>query len=292
MHQSPFEKLEPLNEHLRHAFKTYWKAGTHLAVDETIQRFMGRSKETVNIPSKPEPEGFKIWVLANSGYVLDWMYHAKDEKNGPVDLDTHWTKTGYSKIQEVVLDLVTQMGISNQNAHIIWLENLFTSARLLTELKNLGFGGAGTVRTTKTAREDIEEAHVTKQQNKEKQYNRGLDRSLADPKLKHGTILKWGTLYAVLSINKEVLELARKDQNVVLFMTTVDRAYDAVRRMRRRPAATATNASTSRAKFGNEAVKEMDMPTFIDRYNHFMNGVDQADQLKSYYSTQRTHVKN
>ena len=86
--------------------------------------------------------------------------------------------------------------------------------------------------------------------------------------------------------------MAWKDQNVVLFMTTVDRVCDTVRRMRRRPAATATNASTSRAEFGNEAVKEMDIPTFIDRYNHFMGGVDQADQLRSYYTTQRTHVKN
>lgn len=70
-HQSPFEKLEPLNEQLRQAFKKYWKTGTHLAVDGTIQRFMGRASETVNIPSKPEPEGFKIWVLANAGYILD-----------------------------------------------------------------------------------------------------------------------------------------------------------------------------------------------------------------------------
>ena len=38
---------------------------------------MGRSKDIVNILSKPTPEGYKIWVLANQGYVLDWMYHTK-----------------------------------------------------------------------------------------------------------------------------------------------------------------------------------------------------------------------
>ena len=58
--ETPFLKLEPLSETLRQAFKKYWKTGTHLAVDETIQRFMGRAKEIVNIPSKPTPEGFKI----------------------------------------------------------------------------------------------------------------------------------------------------------------------------------------------------------------------------------------
>ena len=35
-HETLFEKLEPLNNTLRQAFKKYWKPGTHLAVDETI----------------------------------------------------------------------------------------------------------------------------------------------------------------------------------------------------------------------------------------------------------------
>ena len=58
--KSPFEKLEPLYDHLRLLNKRFWATGTHLAVDETIVRFMGRASETVNIPSKPTPEGFKI----------------------------------------------------------------------------------------------------------------------------------------------------------------------------------------------------------------------------------------
>ena len=34
--EAPFDKLEPLSEYLRPLFKQYWRAGTHLAVDETI----------------------------------------------------------------------------------------------------------------------------------------------------------------------------------------------------------------------------------------------------------------
>ena len=63
-------------------------------------------------------------------------------------------------------------------------------------------------------------------------------------------------------------------------------------RLRRRPAKTATNSRTSRAVFGEEAVKLLSIPEFIDSYNHFINGVDVADQLRSYYTTQRAHVKN
>lgn len=58
---------------------------------------MGRVLEIVNIPSKPTPEGFKIWVLANQGYILDWLWHAKGDKKGPVDLDTSFLDKGFIK---------------------------------------------------------------------------------------------------------------------------------------------------------------------------------------------------
>ena len=38
---------------------------------------MGRSKEIVNISNKLILEGFKIWVLANEDYILDWLYYAR-----------------------------------------------------------------------------------------------------------------------------------------------------------------------------------------------------------------------
>ena len=41
---------------------------------------MGYIPEIVNIPSKPTPEGFKIQVLVNGGYILDFIWHAKYDK--------------------------------------------------------------------------------------------------------------------------------------------------------------------------------------------------------------------
>ena len=75
-------------------------------------------------------------------------------------------------------------------------------------------------------------------------------------------------------------------------MSTISNPRDTVTRLRRRPAKTATNARTSRAVFGEMSTKELDIPAFIDMYNHYMNGVDNADQLRCYYSTQRVHYKN
>lgn len=93
-----------------------------------------------------------------------------------------------------------------------------------------------------------------------------------------------------------MLKLAWKDQNVILFMSTVTNGLKRITRQRRRPGATSTNAHTSRKPFidpdGKVAnVKALEIPEFIDLYNHFMGGVDQANQLQSYYTTQRTHYK-
>ena len=75
-------------------------------------------------------------------------------------------------------------------------------------------------------------------------------------------------------------------------MSTVSNPQDTVTRLRRRPAKTAINAHTSRTIFGEMSTKQLDIPAFIDMYNHYMNGVDNADQLRCYYFTQRVHYKN
>ena len=49
-------------------------------------KFTGPSKETIKMPNKPIPIGYKIWVMANNRYFLQWNFHAKGE--GPVGLNT------------------------------------------------------------------------------------------------------------------------------------------------------------------------------------------------------------
>ena len=157
--RSTFDRVDKPAEYIRLTCKKLYRPGTHLAVDETIERFMGRTPEIVNIPTKPTPEGFKIWVLANEGYILDWLWHARGDKAGPVDLDETFTEEGFSKTQAVVLDLLTQHDTESNEPlypprkHVVWLDNLFTSVKLLTRLRELGIRGAGTVRTTRTERE-------------------------------------------------------------------------------------------------------------------------------------------
>jgi hypothetical protein len=69
---------------------------------------MGCAPKIINIPTKPTLEGFKIWVLANEGYILNWLWHARGNKKGLVNLDKSFIKDkGFLKTQAVVLNLLT-----------------------------------------------------------------------------------------------------------------------------------------------------------------------------------------
>jgi hypothetical protein len=48
---------------------------------------------------------------------------------------------------------------------------------------------------------------------------------------------------------------------------------------------TSTNAKIAREPFGDESVKLLSIPVFIDDYNHYINGVDKANQLRSSFIT-------
>ena len=103
-----FNRVDKLSKHLRVLYRKFQRPSLYLAVNKTIQRFIGCVAKTVNIPSKLTPKGFKIWVLANRGYVLDQLQHTKGNKKGPVNLDEAFLNKGFIKTQAIVLDLLTQ----------------------------------------------------------------------------------------------------------------------------------------------------------------------------------------
>ncbi|OCK74316.1 hypothetical protein K432DRAFT_398181 [Lepidopterella palustris CBS 459.81] len=139
-----FDRIDELSEYLRVLYRKYWRPGPHLAVDETIQRFMGRAPEIVNIPTKPTPEGDK-------------------KEQGPQDLYRSFLEEDFTKTQAVVLDLLTQRHPDTDerlyppDKHVVWLDNLFSSVKLFERLRSLRIGAAGTVRTTRTKREEMGE---------------------------------------------------------------------------------------------------------------------------------------
>lgn len=65
-----------------------------------------------------------------------------------------------------------------------------------------------------------------------------------------------------------------------------------VEKNRRRPRKSSLNADKVREVFGNNSRKKLKIPRVINDYNHHMGGVDIADQLRSYNSTQLTTNRN
>src|SRR5271156_5859699 len=278
----PHEKVDPLWKLLSAPFQRYWKPGRDLAIDECIEAFTGRTADIVNIPTKPTPIGFKIWVLADQGYVLDLLWHVRGDgkDQGPQGLRTTWKEQGFSKTQAVVLELMTRMS-NGGKGHTVWIDNLFTSSKLLSTLRNYGIGAAGTVRTGQTKREENEEKRekqelesyeipqdldslqdldplqdldhpqnehlqlaldlvqeikedldqnlipqiksqdrTTRAKKPEKEKNFGMNEKLTELKTKWSNHIAWGKLYGCLSPDQKVLQLAWKDSQIVLFMTT------------------------------------------------------------------------
>ena len=111
-------------------------------------------------------------------------------------------------------DVKTKERLYPPRQHVVWLNNLFTSIKLLQRLREEGIGAARTVRTVKTQREKQDEDLTPKR----KEH---IKPSLINLKLIHEGQIPWGTLYAELSNNGQVLELAWKDSKIVLFMSTV-----------------------------------------------------------------------
>jgi hypothetical protein len=68
-------------------------------------------------------------------------------------------------------------------------------------------------------------------------------------------------------------------------MTTGHRIEPKTFRMRKRPKKTASNAKITRKPFGENSIKILSIPTFIDDYNHYIRGMDQSNQLRASFTT-------
>jgi hypothetical protein len=352
----PHEKVEPVAKRLRTNFQKYWAPGTHVTVDECIAGFRGKSSDIVNIPTKPTPIGYKIWVLSDSGYVYDFLFHRRGSQSGQgpqglsKELVNHLQELQIPKTQAVVLELMSRMPNGGKD-YCVWLDNLFTSKNLLLELRKRGTGGAGTVRMGSTRAEqsienlegdvldlpgnptkaleedfsiaqtidsqlsldgetqvpDLDEIDRNKKMNtssstktpqrhnstkskdnsKPKEAANGMHPDLLSLKRSYNNTLEWGRYFAVTADDGNLLQFAWRDGSIVLFMSTINSASQEVIRLRKRP-----HSATApvKAAFGDKVLKELPIPGLIDKYNHHMNGVDLADQMRSSYSMKhRSH---
>ena len=89
-----------------------------------------------------------------------------------------------------------------------------------------------------------------------------------------------------------VLCLVWQDNNLVLALSTVHYPTNIIERLRKRSKKTSTNAGIVSKIFGGDVTKKLPIPTFIDDYNHHMNGMDVANQMRASYTTHIVTERN
>ena len=62
-------KVEPLASEFERAAQNYYHPGSNISIDETMIRCFGRTKHTIKMPNKPISQGYKIFALAEYGYI-------------------------------------------------------------------------------------------------------------------------------------------------------------------------------------------------------------------------------
>jgi len=65
--------VEPIVSIIRRNCSANWTPSSHLAIDEAMIPYQGRSNHTVKLKNKPISEGYKVWVLGDHGYVYNWL---------------------------------------------------------------------------------------------------------------------------------------------------------------------------------------------------------------------------
>ena len=248
-----YSKLDPLANHIRKVSKSICIPSSNVSIDEMIARFSGQSAHTVRIKNKPTPEGYKILSLCDAGYTYTFIFTSRIQNY--LELEQH---SNLNKVGNEVNHLVSQLPLNK--SFNIYMDNFFSSINLFQHLYNNNFGACGTVRTN----------------------------SANFPKiLKVSKKLDWDTLSGIVINN--VLAVLWMDNGPVTMLTTIHEISgneNRIERIRRRPRKTSTNATKVHAIFGDASKKALPIPCIIDDYNHFMGGVDIADQLRGYYGTQ------
>jgi hypothetical protein len=214
------------------------------------------------MPKKPIKQGYKIYGLADHGYIYNWTWSSREKGLQKMTLHPTLTNTG---------SLVQNLALSLPRRYLtIYLDNYFTSVPLFSELRACKFGAVGTTRPHKL-----------------------FPPELSAIKNRFATKLEWNTLLA--AVVQDVLCLAWQDNSIVLALSnihTVDKAEDWRVKERKRPAKTSTNGRIVREVFGEMLIKELQIPSFIDDYNQYMGGVDLANQFREVYESHKPTFRN
>lgn len=119
-------RVRPLMEMLNINFQKEYKPSSHVAVDESMILFKGRSAMKQYMPLKPKiKRGYKVWSIADSqtGYLCKFdLYQGRTERR-PTDMGLG---------EHVVLSLTEDVVAAGSQ---VFFDNFFSSTKLLQRLR-------------------------------------------------------------------------------------------------------------------------------------------------------------
>ena len=261
-----FNKIHDWDIHIQDISILYWKPASDISIDEAMVCFTGKSSDTVHIPSKPIPVGYKAWVLADSGYFLRWAFHSKGV--GPIGYNSEDYPT-LAPTQGIVAHLLTQIPCppSKLHGYHVYMDNLFTTPELLQLLCDRGITATGTTRAGRVDSCQLADIKATETKKDS---------------------IPWGTLYARQHKEFDIMQFGFKDNAFVLLLSTqFDGQEDPEMKLHHQPAKTSTSAKTAQVPFEGQPEKVLPIPQIIDLYNCHMNGVDIGNQLHAGFQYER-----
>jgi hypothetical protein len=131
-------KLEPLASRIQASFRRYYSPSTSISIDELMVRCFGRSNHTYKMPNKPIKQGYKIYGIADHGYIYSWIWSSRVFGLEEIPIIETLTNTG-----SLVRALVSTLPRTSMT---IYMDNYFTSVPLFESLRSLQYGAVGTTR--------------------------------------------------------------------------------------------------------------------------------------------------
>jgi hypothetical protein len=134
--RDPLPHVRALAAKLNASFAAHAAPSQHLALDEAMVAYKGRSPIKQYIPSKPHKWGYKIWCLSSEHYLLHFEIYAGKE-GAPSDAGA-------------TVDTVLRMTADYKDqGYILYTDNWFTSPVLLRALVQRGIRLCGAVRSNR-----------------------------------------------------------------------------------------------------------------------------------------------
>lgn len=193
----PLFLVRPMIDMMQRLFKTKYRPGKQISVDESTCPFKGRFIYRCYNASKPNRFHIKLFMVSEavSGYICGFEVYTGD--NGENDRQEDGNLEEATKTSKLVIQLLGKMDLL-QRGHHVYFDNYYNSPQLLQFLGERKTYGCGTVRKNR----------------------RGLPLAVTNAKLKKGEI--------VFRRKNQLLALKWKDKRDVYILSSLHKANNLI----------------------------------------------------------------